>query len=370
MPRTKEPVKRICYADDKTVEASGVQIPELDHKANTYLTEMSRFLRVNSLLISAPRLSVTLFTPDPAQANTHPKIKINDSELPLVRSPKLLRVYLDTIYSFNTHCVQVANRASNRNNVLKALAGTNLGQQKETLLVTYKALRKSIANYAAPVWSTNASAYNICKIQRAQSEALWIVTSLHKMSSIGHLHSESEMLQVGEHLNLLSAQYLVHCLDTWNVCHHVIMLEHTPREMKETLTRHCHTVLLLLAITKKDTFPAIHTSFVNTAIDNMTDNRVLAQLRTNKSPFLKSYLHKVDAKTHPSPLCPLCNIHTHDTHHLFNCTHIRTTLSPLDLWTDPDGVTALPARWTEKLAGGPQAGTSRTPPTSKGHGSG
>ena len=63
----------------------------------------------------------------------------------------------------------------------------------------------------------------------------------------------------------------------------------------------------------------------------------------------------------PSPLCPLCNIHTHDTHHLFNCTHIRTTLSPLDLWTDPAGVTALLARWTEKLAGGPQAGTSDSP---------
>ena len=65
--------------------------------------------------------------------------------------------------------------------------------------------------------------------------------------------------------------------------------------------------------------------------------RTLAQLRTNKSPFLKSFLHKVDAKTHPSPLCPLCNIHKHDTHHLFNCTHIRTTLSPLDLWTNPAG---------------------------------
>ena len=89
--------------------------------------------------------------------------------------------------------------------------------------------------------------------------------------------------------------------------------------------------------------------------------RTLAQLRTNKSPFLKSYLHKVDAKTHPSPLCPLCNINTHDTHHLFNCTHIRTTLSPLDLWTDPAGVTALLARWTEKLAGGPHAGTSDSP---------
>ena len=38
--------------------------------------------------------------------------------------------------------------------------------------------------------------------------------------------------------------------------------------------------------------------------------RTLAQLRTNKSPFLKAYLHKVDAKSHPSPLFPLCNTHT------------------------------------------------------------
>ena len=37
----------------------------------------------------------------------------------------------------------------------------------------------------------------------------------------------------------------------------------------------------------------------------------LAQLRTNKSSFLKSYLHKFYAKTQPSPLYPLCNILTH-----------------------------------------------------------
>src|SRR6476661_6730543 len=35
--------------------------------------------------------------------------------------------------------------------------------------------------------------------------------------------------------------------------------------------------------------------------------RTLAQLRTNKSPFLKSYLHKIDPQNHPSPLCPICN---------------------------------------------------------------
>ena len=277
MPRPTEPVRRICYADDITVWASEVKISELEPKVNTYLTEMSRFLWDNfSLLISTPKSSVTLFTSDPAHANTRPQIKIADSELTLVRSSEILGVYLDTLVSFNNHCVQVANRVSKRNNVLNALAGTLWGQQKGTLLMTYKALGRSIANYDAPVWSTTASESNIGKIQRAPNEALRIITGSHKMSSIDHIHSDTEMLLVEGHLNLLSAQYLVHCLDTENVCHHITKMDQPPKEMKKPiLTRHNQTVLPLLANNKKDTFQAIHTSFVNRAIGNMTDNRVL-----------------------------------------------------------------------------------------------
>ena len=68
--------------------------------------------------------------------------------------------------------------------------------------------------------------------------------------------------------------------------------------------------------------------------------RTLEQLRTNKSPFFKSYLHKVDAESYLSPLCPLCNTYTHNMHQLFNFTHIRTTLY-LDFWKDPVKVTEL-----------------------------
>ena len=76
-----------------------------------------------------------------------------------------------------------------------------------------------------------------------------------------------------------------------------------------------------------------------------------------KPPFLKSYLHKVDAKSHPSPLCPLCNTHTHSHYtHSLQLHPLRTTLSTLDLWTDPDGVMELMARWRDKLAGGAKAG--------------
>ena len=117
----------------------------------------------------------------------------------------------------------------------KALAGTNWGEQKETLLLTYKALGRSIANYAAHVWSTNASDTSLEKIQRTQNEALRLITGSHKISSIDHIHSETKMLLVKDHLNLPTAPYLVHGLDTENVCHHITTMDHPPREMKETL---------------------------------------------------------------------------------------------------------------------------------------
>ena len=142
--------------------------------------------------------------------------------------------------------------------------------------MTYRALGRSIANYAAPVWSINASESNIGKIQRAQNEALRIITGSHKISSIDHIHGETKMLQVEDHMNLISAQYGLQCLDTDNICHHITKMDLPPREMKETIfTRHYLTVLPLLANNRKETLQALHTSFVNISIDNMTDNRVL-----------------------------------------------------------------------------------------------
>ena len=49
-------------------------------------------------------------------------------------------------------------------------------------------------------------------------------------------------------LNPLSVQYLLQCLDTENVCHHITKMDLPPKEMKETIfTRHYQTVLPLLA---------------------------------------------------------------------------------------------------------------------------
>ena len=107
--------------------------------------------------------------------------------------------------------------------------------------------------------------------------------------------------------------------------------------------RHIHTSIVCRHLATRDNLnilctPPTHIISSAEILPRLT-LRTLAQLRTNESPLLKSYLHKVDIKSHPSTLCPLYNTHTHNTYHLFNCTHICTTLSPLDVCTYPAGVT-------------------------------
>ena len=158
--------------------ASGVNIPDLEFSINNYLEEITASLMDNSLLISAPKSSVTLLTPDTHQAKIHPSIFIENSHLPPVKCPRILGVYLDPSLSFNKHSQYVPERVPGRNNILKALAGTSWGQQKETLLMTYKAVSRSIINYAAHVWSPNLHDTNYRKnpihTERGSEDRYWM----------------------------------------------------------------------------------------------------------------------------------------------------------------------------------------------------
>ena len=85
---------------------------------------------------------------------------------------------MDPSLSFHKHCNYVTDRIDKRNNMLKALAGSSWGHDNEMLLLTYNALGKYIASYAAPAWSTNASDSSFKEIQTAQNAALRMATGV------------------------------------------------------------------------------------------------------------------------------------------------------------------------------------------------
>ena len=130
--------------------------------------------------------------------------------------------------------------------------------------------------------------------------------------------------------------------------------------------RDIHTTIVSQHLAARDNNKILrtHPPQVSNTEENLPRHtrHTLAQLRTNKSPFLLSYLHKIDASTHPSPLCPLCRTHEHTPQHLFSCPQIHTTLSALDLWRDPSGIAALLDDWREKLAANPHKATETDSP--------
>ena len=135
---------------------------------------------------------------------------------------------MDPSLSLHNHCSYVSDRIDKRNHLLKALAGSSWGQEKGTLLLTYNAMGKSIASYAAPVWSTNASDSTFKKIQTAQNAALRTATGAHKMTSIDLLHQESLTLKVKDHSDILSVQYLVNCLEEDHDCNGITTQDQDP----------------------------------------------------------------------------------------------------------------------------------------------
>ena len=233
--------------------------------------------------------------------------------------------------------------------MLKALVGSYWGQDKETLLLTYNALGKSIASYAAPVWITNASDSSFKKIQTAQNAALRTETGAYKMASIDHLHQKSLTLRVKDHSDMLSAQYPVNCLMEDHVSHDIKIQEPRPTPMKKTLhSRHHLTVLPRLVSNRMESHQNLNTHAVDSAILqghnrvlkkrpppiseqrlNRRQRCTLAKLRSGHCHLLQDYKHMVLGET--SNICTDCGASPQDVRHLFACTTHPTDLSPEDL---------------------------------------
>ncbi|XP_017491780.1 PREDICTED: uncharacterized protein LOC108379925 [Rhagoletis zephyria] len=138
-------------------------------------------------------------------------VYVDGNKIPTVNHPKILGVTFDSLFSFSAHASATCENMRARNKVLQSLAGSTCGADKETLLTTYKAIGRSVANYAPPVWTAGTSDTQWRNLQKCQNAALRTATGCHLMSSEHHLHQESQMLALKEHNTLLSKQFLVGC---------------------------------------------------------------------------------------------------------------------------------------------------------------
>ena len=205
-------------------------------------------------------------------------------------------------------------------------------------------------------------------------------------TNINHIHDETKILPIEKHLRLHSSQLRQKASHPDHPLHRLTTQPQPPRLKRKTIFNNNQYTLNIdpdptHAIdenTIKRNMKTIHTTIVQDHLSNRPINKLLnrpppdidkkeetlphstrrklSQLRTNKSPLLMTYLHKIDPANHPAANCPLCNDPNHDSLHLFNCPDTPTTLTVWDLWTDPVGVAALLDVWGRSWAG-PERGS-------------
>ena len=170
------------------------------------------------------------------------------------------------------------------------------------------------------------------------------------------------MLPVGDHLELLAAQYLAGAQQPDHPSHRVVNLPPGPRRMKETLkTKVGHLVEPHLVNgvvppgSYKSTNDDIHTKVVREAKRKSGANRVLgtsappinatesslsrptravlAQLRSGHCAKLQDFQLRIGKVA--SDNCPECRLFSDSVEHIFNCPAHPTNLSPEDLWHQP-----------------------------------
>ena len=122
--------------------------------------------------------------------------------------------------------------------------------------------------------------YGVESVVRGNADSLlnWRTIGAHKMASIDHLHQEFLTLKVKHHSDMLSAQYLVNCLEEDHVCGGITTQEPRHIPMKEILhSRHQSTVLPRIGASRKESLRNLHTHSVDSDTKLLGNNRVLKE---------------------------------------------------------------------------------------------
>ena len=363
------------YADDITMTSTDTNKQIAQAKLQPYLQEIASWTQQNQLHLNPDKTTSTLFTPDPAEYSTQLTLNIDNVVIPTVKNPKILGLTFDPKLTYNAHIRKTSDKARNTLKLLKALTSTKWGKQKETIVATYKAITRPILEYASTIWSPIASTTGITKLQTIQNMALRIATGCTSDTNIQHLHNETNILPLSAHLKLHSSQLRQKSQHPTHPLHKFTVLTENERHKKQTIfdNNNNYTVNinmksdLICEDLIQSNLKLIHSHIVSNYLSQRPPNKVLqdqtpsvspaelllsretrrtlAQLRTNKSPLVVSYLFSIGDPRHPSPLFPLCLMHDHTSSHLFECKSLPTSLSSLDLWTNPDKVEPFLATW-------------------------
>ena len=338
MPTHPTPnINTASYADDITITSTDRDKKKAAQNVQPYLNTLQQWFNKNRLKIAPAKSTVTLLTSHTKEHKHIPKLTLGNTKIPHTNKTKILGVTYDTSMSFKDHILDIKNRCTPRLNALRALSGTRFGQHKETTTIVYKQYIRSVMEYAGSAWAPNLSKSQHKTLQTIQNKALRIITGCTQTAPIDHVHHETKVLKLHEHLDMRGAQFFDAASEnTKHPCHHMKLHPRIQRYIKKTPQIYYQQTLDTIQPIMGNHKKHIHTEITKRAIQNLQHNTILgtqppeintsettlsrqdrvdlARMRSGHHPSLRVYQRRLDESK--SDTCPDCNTMQHNIKHV------------------------------------------------------
>ena len=361
---THPDVHILSYADDLTIISQHSRHETASRQLQQYMYTLENWLQTNRLKVSANKSLLTLVTPYTLEYTVEPQITLNNTIIPTTHNTKILGVTLDRGMTFRQNTHNATDKCQHRLNVLRALTHTTYGHSKESITTLYKQYIRPILTYAHIAWMPDTAQTHLQKLQVIQNTALRIATGCVRSTPITHLHEETQVLPLKDHMNMRGTQIYTSTLDPSHPLHQTLQVRDTPRQKHNTPASHYTALHAALPPIPPDTSirSHIHTTHTARALSSFLPNSLLgdhpplvekeeatlprrarvclARMRCGHHPALDTYMHRIGQAD--TDLCGRCGAGPGDVQHLL--LHCNTTqaqraqhnIQSLEhLWTHP-----------------------------------
>ncbi|KAF2367561.1 Reverse transcriptase domain [Trinorchestia longiramus] len=252
IPQPPENIHIASYADDITITSTHSNTNTYSTQGQDYMDTITTWMNTNRPKIARTKSTATLLTSHNAVHQHKPTVILQNTTIPHTQTTKILGVTFNTSRSFSQHMDEVSEKCNKRLNTLRTLTGTNFGQDKETLTLIYKQYIRSVISYASLAWAPIASKTKLNKLQTIQNKGLKIITGSTRTSSTTHVHAETQVLTIQQHLDMRGTQFLASAINNPNSpCHY--MFHHAPTHRVIAMTPHRYCTDLLHSLPPRAT---------------------------------------------------------------------------------------------------------------------
>ena len=193
--------QHIGYADDIALQTSGKNSSAKMQEALNVLTTKCEEIGFTISQIKTKAMAKTRSIPPN-------KLHIQGRNIEWVATYKYLGVIVARNKTWQAEVQHLKNKCIMRNRVIKALSWKGMGATSNVILSTYKALVRSLIDYASPAL-INITATDVKVLETVQNDALRAVCGAPKWTKTENLRAEAEVSTLASRIEHITANFLI-----------------------------------------------------------------------------------------------------------------------------------------------------------------